>query len=201
MSFTAETPIAEIASLDKKLLKHLTKIGYTKVNDLLSHYPKRYENRERFDEFPHEPTESPICFKGEVIDSSRKFYGRRRFFEALISDSAGAGLNQITLRWFNMVFIHKIIMVGQKIIVYGKVKKSGKRLIIDHPEFEIVETNNTNSGIHLDRIAPIYSLSSGIGQRPLREALFNIVKNLEGDGFPEILPPNDFVEMLSLIHI
>ena len=36
MSFTAETPIAEIASLDKKLLKNLTKIGYTKVNDLLT---------------------------------------------------------------------------------------------------------------------------------------------------------------------
>ncbi len=87
MSFTAETPIAEIASLDKKLLKNLPKIGYTKVNDLLSHYPKRYENREQFNEFPYEPTESPICFKGEVIDSSRKFYGRRRFFEALISDS------------------------------------------------------------------------------------------------------------------
>ena len=179
MSFTAETPIAEIASLDKKLLKNLPKIGYTKVNDLLSHYPKRYENREQFNEFPYEPTESPICFKGEVIDSSRKFYGRRRFFEALISDSEGTGLNQITLRWFNMVFIHKLIMVGQNVVVYGKVKKSGKRLIIDHPEFEIVEPNNTNSSIHLGRITPIYPLSSGISQRPLREALFNIVQNLE----------------------
>jgi len=195
MSFTAETPIDEIASLDNKLLKNLTKIGYTKVNDLLSHYPKRYENRKRFNEFPYEPTESPICFKGEVIDSSKKFYGRRRFFEALISDSEGAGINQITLRWFNMVFIHKMIMVGHKVIVYGKVKKSGKRLIIDHPEFEIVEVDNAKSGIHLDRIAPIYPLSSGISQRPLREALFNIVENLNEDGFPEILPPNDFVEI------
>ena len=172
MSFTAETPIDEIGSLDKKLLKNLTKIGYTKVTDLLAHYPKRYENRKQFNEFPYKPTESPICFKGEVIDSSKKFYGRRRFFEALISDSEGAGINQITLRWFNMVFIHKMILVGHKIIVYGKVKKSGKRLIIDHPEFEIVDADNENSGIHLDRITPIYPLSSGISQRPLREALF-----------------------------
>ena len=195
MSFTAETPIDEIGSLDKKLLKNLTKIGYAKVHDLLSHYPKRHENREQFNEFPYEPTESPICFKGEVIDSSKKFYGRRRFFEALISDSEGAGINQITLRWFNMVFIHKIIMVGHKVIVYGKVKKSGKRLIIDHPEFEIVDADNTNSGIHLDRITPIYPLSSGISQRPLREVLFNIIENLEEGGFPEILPPNNFVEI------
>ena len=195
MSFSSETPIDEIASLDKKLLKNLTKIGYTKVNDLLSHYPKRYENREQFNEFPYEPTESPICFKGEVIDSSKKFFGRRRFFEALIIDSEGAGLNQITLRWFNMVFIHKMIIVGHKIIVYGKVKKSGKRLIIDHPEFEIVDADNANSGIHLDRITPIYPLSSGISQRPLREVLFDIIENLEKDGFPEILPPNDLVEM------
>lgn len=195
MSFTAETPIDEIASLDKKLLKNLTKIGYKSVNDLLSHYPKRYENRKQFNEFPYEPTESPICFRGEVIDSSRKFYGRRRFFEALISDSDGAGINQITLRWFNMVFIHKMIMVGQNVVVYGKVKKSGKRLIIDHPEFEIVDASNTNASIHLGRITPIYPLSSGISQRPLREALFNIVENLEETGFPKILPPNNLVDI------
>ena len=91
-----------------------------------------------------------------------------------------------------MPFIHKIILEDQEVIFYGKVKKSGSRLIIDHPEFEIISSENFDSShIHLARITPIYPLPSGISQRPLRAAIFNLLQNIPDNELQEILPKNE----------
>ena len=54
--------------------------------------------------------------------------------------------------------------------IYGKVKDTNGRLIIDHPEFEILRDDDEAS-IHLERIVPIFRNISGIAQRRLREII------------------------------
>ena len=67
-----------------------------------------------------------------------------------------------------MPFIHKLVAAGQEVIVYGKVKDSNGRLIIDHPEFEILrEDDEPGESIHLERIVPIYRNIAGLAQRRL----------------------------------
>ena len=168
MSVNLATELKDIKGFSAKYCTALKKIGYTSVADILAHYPRRYENRDHFDQFPDLPTDSASCYKGIVVKCTRRFFGRRRFFEATINNPDSDIHSEITLRWFNMPFIHKIILADQEIIFYGKVKKSGSRLIIDHPEFEIISSDISDSShIHLARITPIYSLPSGISQRPL----------------------------------
>ncbi|MCH2061932.1 MAG: ATP-dependent DNA helicase RecG [Verrucomicrobiales bacterium] len=185
-----ETPIAELEALDTKLCTRLQKAGCRCLADLLTYYPRRYENRGQFHAFPPAETGSAVCLRGYVVDSAKRFFGRRRFFEAVVEDEETGGMNRITLRWFNMAFIHKLVAVGQQIIFYGKVKQSGKRLVMDHPEFETFDSGAEESGIHLGRITPVYPLKEGIGQRPLRRALFEITSSLHAEDFPEILPGN-----------
>ncbi len=82
------------------------------------------------------------------------------------------GSGKITCRWFNMPFIHKLVAAGQEVIVYGKVKDANGRLIIDHPEFEILrDDEGETESIHLERIVPIYRNIAGIAQRRLREIM------------------------------
>ena len=183
-----ETPIAELQAIDKKLCSQLEKVGCRHLSDLLSYYPRRYENRVQFHAFPSGETVSSVCLRGHVVDSAKRYFGRRRFFEAIIEDEEMGGMNRITLRWFNMAFIHKMVVVGQQIIFFGKVKQSGKRLVMDHPEFETFDPGEEESGIHLGRITPVYSLKEGISQRRLRNALFEICSSLDPDAFHEILP-------------
>jgi ATP-dependent DNA helicase RecG len=185
-----ETPIAELEAVDSRLCTRLHKAGCRCLADLLAYYPRRYENRGQFHAFPPGETGSAVCLRGHVVDSAKRFFGRRRFFEAVVEDEETGGMNRITLRWFNMAFIHKLVAVGQQIIFYGKVKQSGKRLVMDHPEFEIFDSGAEESGIHLGRITPVYPLKEGIGQRPLRRALFEIASSLQAEDFPEILPGN-----------
>ncbi len=135
-------------------------------------FRRRYEDRRRFDAFPNQPSANAVCLRGTVIDASLKFIGSRgRTYEAIVMDGSGGvfGSGKITCRWFNMPFIQKVIASGHEVIVYGRVKDVNGRLIIDHPEFEMIRDDDAS--IHLERIVPIYRNISGIAQRRLREII------------------------------
>ena len=70
-----------------------------------------------------------------------------------------------------MPFIHKMLLAGHEVVLYGKVKDSNGRLVIDHPEVEILRGDEDRESIHLERIVPIYRNVAGIAQRRLREIM------------------------------
>ncbi|MCB1079324.1 MAG: hypothetical protein KDM64_16000, partial [Verrucomicrobiae bacterium] len=116
---------------EKKLTDGLAAMGLITVDDLLEHFPHRHEDRTRFDRFPNQPTDRPLCLRGEVTDAQQRFMpGRRRFFEATVEDPEGDVLSgRLVLRWFNMPYIHKLIAVGQELVIYGQPKQKGRRLV------------------------------------------------------------------------
>jgi len=91
---------------------------------------------------------------------------------------------KLTCRWFNMPYISKMLAAGHEVIVYGKVKDSNGRLIIDHPEFEVIGEEG-NSSIHVERIVPVYKLTSGIQQRRLREIVWQALELLDAESIVE----------------
>jgi ATP-dependent DNA helicase RecG len=180
---SGQTPLASLASLaslSSKETQALEAAGLVTAADLLAHFPKRYEDRRRFDAFPTLPTGKPVCLHGGVIDAGTKGFGKTRFYEAVIMDGSGGvfGSGKITCRWFNMPFMSKVIAAGQQVIAYGKVKEQGGRLIIDHPEIEVVSDDGEET-IHLNRIVPIYKNISGLNQRRLREIIHAVIQSVE----------------------
>ncbi|MFT4175697.1 MAG: ATP-dependent DNA helicase RecG [Luteolibacter sp.] len=154
--------------------------GILTGRDALDWLPRRYEDRRRFDAFPTQSTAQAVCLRGSVIDASVRHFGPgRKFFEAVIEDGSGGvfGSGKITCRWFNMPYIQQMILTGHEIVLYGKVKESGGRLIVDHPEFEILR--DEAESIHVERIVPIYRNVSGIPQRRLREILFMLLQQID----------------------
>lgn len=187
-----ETPVTELEFVNQRTLNSLEKLDYATVGDLLLHYPRRYEDRREFDRFPSGPTEGALCLHGEVTDAKLRFAGRKRFFEATIEQAgAGALSSPVICRWFNMPYISKIIATGQQLVAYGKVKQSGKRLVIDHPEFEVVDPDSDETSIHLGRITPVYGLREGIGQRPLRTLLYRCLEQLDDSSVAEFFDPDE----------
>lgn len=151
------------------------------MESLLGHFPKRYEDRRSYDIFPNQASSTAVCLRGNVIDASLKYSGaERRFYEAVIMDRSGGvfGSGKITCRWFNMPFIQKLIASGHELSLYGKVKEFNGRLIMDHPEFEILREDDSAS-IHLERIVPIYKNIQGVSQRRLREIIHSLLKQIE----------------------
>jgi ATP-dependent DNA helicase RecG len=172
---SARDDLGSLPLLAAKEVAALAAAGFLTALKVLDHLPKRYEDRRRFDRFPNQATPAAVCLRGMVIDSSKRHFGRGGgFYEAIVMDGAGGvfGSGKITCRWFNMPFIHKLVATGQQVVVYGKVKDNNGRLIIDHPEFEILrEDDEGNESIHLERIVPIYRNVAGLAQRRLREIM------------------------------
>jgi len=174
--------ISELPSIRGRDLEALKAAGLSSLGHLLDWLPKRYEDRRRFDAFPVQAGNGAVCLRATVIDTQRKGFGGKGFYEAIVEDQAGAGLSRLACRWFHMPFLQKIIAAGHEIILYGKPKESGGKLVMDHPEFEIV--SGEEGGIHLERIVPIYRNVSGIPQRRLRELIFTTLQVVEPDPSP-----------------
>ena len=180
---SATTDLASLTILPPKEAAALAAAGCQTAADVLDQLPKRHEDRRRFDIFPNQPSAAAVCLRGTVIDSAKRHFGAGRgFYEAIVMDGSGGvfGSGKITCRWFNMSFIHKIVATGQEVVVYGKVKDVNGRLIIDHPEFEVLREDDAGAeSIHLERIVPVYRNVAGLAQRRLREIIHLLLRETD----------------------
>src|SRR5436853_7935867 len=173
-------PLSETDWIPRPKLLALRRLEIETVEDLLTHFPRRYEDRKEFAGFPREESENPVCLCGEVVKTSvRRFGGWKKIFEATLQESNANALSQpLICRWFNLHYVQKMIATGQQLVVFGKPRLRGNRICMDHPEFEVIENDEENS-IHLRRITPIYPATEGLSQRMLRSIIYRLLQELD----------------------
>ncbi len=191
-----DTPPGAGGSLPAREAEALAAAGIRSVGELVMRLPKRHEDRRRFDAFPVQAGPVAVCLRGTVVDTGRRRFGaRRQFFEAVVMDGRGGvfGSGKVTCRWFNMPFMPKVIAAGHEVVLFGKVKEQQGRLVIDHPEFEVLRDEGGGESIHLERVVPVYRNVSGIAQRRLREIVHQLLEQLDpadvARGFPLDVDP------------
>ena len=201
------SPLADVPGLGPVRLKALERLGLATVGDLLTHYPRRYEDRRHFEHFPNAATDTPVCVCGVVVSTAAKqLGGRRQMFEATLQEVERHALSSLlTLRWFNAWYVQKVFAAGQRVVVYGKPKARGAQMFIDHPEFEIIEhEDDEESLIHLQRITPIHAATEGLSQRALRTLVYRVLQMTDLDDVETPLPagldPLARAEALRAIH-
>jgi RecG-like helicase/REP element-mobilizing transposase RayT len=185
----------------------LRRLGVETVEDLLAHFPRRHEDRTEFPKFPREESDVPICLCGEVVKTSlRRFGGWKKIFEATLQESHPNALSEpLVCRWFNLHYVQKMIATGQRMVVFGKPRLRGKRICMDHPEFEVIE-NDEEISIHFRRITPIYPATEGLSQRVLRSMIHRLLNELpSAPAGLETLAPSNLVrgerrEAIRTIH-
>jgi ATP-dependent DNA helicase RecG len=182
-------PLAELQWVPRAKLTPLRRLEIETVEDLLTHFPRRHEDRREFPRFPHEESTQPICLCGEVTKTQlRRFGGWKKIFEATLEESQAHALSEpIVCRWFNLHYVQKMIATGQRLVVFGKPKLRGKRICIDHPEFEVIE-NDEEISIHFRRITPIYPATEGLSQRVLRSLIYRGLQEMSDLSVEPILP-------------
>jgi RecG-like helicase/REP element-mobilizing transposase RayT len=187
------TNLEELSWIPRPRLLALRRLGIETVEALLTHFPRRHEDRTEFPNFPREESDVPICLCGEVIKTSlRRFGGWKKIFEATLQEPQPNALSEpLVCRWFNLHYVQKMIASGQRIVVFGKPRRRGKRICMDHPEFEVIE-NDEEISIHFRRITPIYPATEGLSQRVLRSIIYRALQEVS-DGVWETVAPSSFV--------
>jgi ATP-dependent DNA helicase RecG len=183
--------------------KLLNKLGINTAKDLLTYFPKDWEDR-RFikkirDLIPNtrETVQGIVVASGEIVPRPNL-----TITKVAISDETGT----IYAVWFNQPYMKEKFKKGSRVILSGKVEfgYSGFKEI-PNPEYEIIEEDT--EGLNTGRITPIYSLTEGLTQRILRSIIKNAIDKY-ANFLLDILPKNiiekynflDFSSSLLNIH-
>ncbi|MEI6713937.1 MAG: ATP-dependent DNA helicase RecG [Verrucomicrobiota bacterium] len=199
------SPLKDIPWIGAQRVRQLERAGILTASDLLLHFPRRWEDRTRFDRFPHGDSNIPVCVCGLVQSAAlKRMRGRMRMFEAtLVEEKSHALSGQLVIRWFNLYWVEKLIAAGQRLVVYGKPKRRGRQVVIDQPDFEVVE-DDADTSIHFERITPIHRATEGLSTRVIRSLIWRLLQEIEPTDFPNQIPksldPSSRVEALRQIH-
>ena len=160
----------------------LNKIGIYTLKDLITYYPRGYEDRSK-------PKTICECVNGEV--ALIEAVAMSRFIDTRISKgrtmqklAVGDETGQATITWFNQPYLKSKFQVGKKYRFYGKIEFQYGKVSINSPVFDEIEnTNNTG------KIIPIYPLTFSLTQNTLRKIIENALEKLkEQGGLKETLP-------------
>ncbi len=195
-----DLPIIELNRVGKALEKRLLRLGIHTVEDLLFHFPFRYEDFSEVYSIEHlkDGMETTVRAKIELIAAKRSPRKRTMITEAVVSD----GSAQMRIVWFGQPFIAKSLKVGDEVFFSGKVKDDMFGLQMMGPSYEKIDNYSEDSGyrdtIHTARVVPIYPSTVGITQKQIRMLMKQVVplaKKLD-DWIPDDL--RDRVDIMKL---
>ncbi|MBI1952522.1 MAG: ATP-dependent DNA helicase RecG [Candidatus Omnitrophica bacterium] len=184
-----ETSVQYLKGVGPRRSALFRRLGIKTLRDLLYHFPRRHEDRRSF---------LPIA---RLVEGQKSTVRGRVSGSSLFRAKTGTVILQVVVRdatgvllalWFNQPYMRRWFKPGQEIILYGLPQRSGRRLQMLVPEFELVseETEAAGASLHMGRIVPIYPATSGLNQRELRSAAaaaLKLVKPALADPLPEAL--------------
>lgn len=153
---------AEVATLDgvgPKLMKPLERLGLTRVKDVAYHLPERFVSRRAVADLDSASEGEQVIIPLTPVEHRSPRAGSRGPYRVLAQDDRG---NVCSLTWFGKAAYsaRKLVPVGEKRWVAGRLDRYGDMLQIVHPEH--IEAD---SAANLGRLSePVYRLSEGLVQ-------------------------------------
>ena len=159
------------------------RLGLVTARDALNHFPRDYQDRREFVPFHKLPLGATGVVQGTVFGVAPPRPGSRGPVQVTFRDQVG----YFTALWFGRPFLGRTFKRDQRVVLYGKkVVAKDRRIVLENPEFEVVEDADLAS-IHMGRIVPVYPLTEGLFQKPMRSFLHDIVEAHAAQA-PDILP-------------
>ena len=72
MAVTPDTPLLELTGVGEQRAKKLEKLGLTRVGELLSHYPRDYEDRRKLYTIRAAPLGPRVCISAMAAEHPRR---------------------------------------------------------------------------------------------------------------------------------
>jgi len=153
----------------------LGKLGLKTIRDLLFYFPSRYENFSERKNIINLTEGDKTTVFGEVLEASLGKTWRKKMAVSEISIGDNTGI--IKAVWFHQPYMAKMINIGDKIALTGKISRNKSGLFISNPDFEKI--NRYEALGEGSMILPVYPETSGITSRWLRFAIQKILNSLE----------------------
>ena len=138
-----------------------TQFGMHTVEDLLRHYPRRYERRGALTDLGSVNVGDHVTLQAEVRKftnlKNRSKPGTRQ--EVVISDGTG----QLTLMFFNQHWREKELAVGRRGLFSGQISVYNNKRQLTHPDYQLLENDeDVSASDYTDEFLAVYAATSKI---------------------------------------
>ena len=179
MEVTRNTPLTDFPGVGEARAKKLERLGLTAAGDLLSWYPRDYEDRRKVYEIQNAPLEGRVCISAMAAEHPRLSRVRKglELVQVKVVDHTAA----LHLTFFNQGYVERAIRAGEEYIFYGSVEVRGRRRTMVNPIFERIDKQSFTGCI-----MPVYRLTAGISNHLLASLTRQALPCAEG--MAETLP-------------
>ena len=172
-----------IKGIGEKRAQALARLGIFTLGDLISYFPRAYEDRTVLYSIADAPTARPVCVRAMAADRPTTAHIRKNLDLTKLRVVDERSSMEIT--FFNQPYLRSSLEKGQSYIFYGRVNQNGRYRTMASPLVEAEGAKNATAG----RIVPVYRLTAGVNNRFMMAAVQNGLLAC-GDDFPDALPPS-----------
>lgn len=160
-------------------IKQLNSLGIYTLEDVISYYPRGYENRGIKKDIAELVDGEDALIEAKCVSKMTEIRIRKNMtiYKLVVRDETAT----CTLTWFNVPFLRKRFIVGDTYKFFGKVKRKLNQIEMMTPIID-EQDSNKNTG----RIIPIYPSTYNLSQNILRKIIENALE--EADVLPETIP-------------
>ena len=175
------TDVRYIKGIGEKKAQALAKLGVFSLYDLVSYFPRKYEDRSTVVPIALTNGGESVCIEALVADTPRLTRVRRGL--DLVKLRAVDESGSVDITFFNQPYAKDNLVRGESYMFFGKIEASGMRRSMVNPVYE----KSSGSGTVTGRIIPIYRVCSGLNQRTMLQA---VRQGLDAclDRIPDVLP-------------
>ena len=175
------TDIRYIKGIGEKKALALHKLGVFTLRDLISFFPRKYDDRTQYRPIALALDGESVCIRAIVADTPRLTRIRRGLDLVKFKAVDDSGIVDIT--YFNQSYVKDNIRRGESYVFFGKMEVKGAHRSMVNPVYETEGKENGVTG----RIVPIYRMSAGLNQRSILQAVRQGLDEC-GEQLPDILP-------------
>ena len=173
MNVTRDTPLTDFPGVGEARGKKLEKLGLSSAGDLLSWYPRDYEDRRNLYTIRDAPLEGRVCVQAVAAEHPRLSRIRKglELVQVKVVDHTGA----LHLTFFNQSYMERAMKAGEEYVFYGTVTEQGRRRAMVNPILERADKQSFTG-----RIMPVYRLTAGISNHLLASLALRALPCAEG---------------------
>ena len=176
-----QTNVRYIKGIGETRAKALEKLNIFTLRDLISYFPRAYEDRTKLYPINALPLGESVCCQAMVAaaPTSRRINGGRTLVKFRAVDDTGT----LDLTFFNQTYLTDSVHAGDIYTFYGKAEGTSRHPQMTNPVMEVQGRQSVTG-----RIVPLYPLTAGLSQYTLSKAIrqgLDECSELLGDVLPD----------------
>lgn len=165
-----EKEVQYIKGVGPNRAKLLNKLGITTLKDLITYYPRGYEDRSKPSRIADAVEGQEVLIKGVVVSRMTEIHTRRKnmtLYQLIIRDDTDTAV----ITWYNQRYLKEKFKMGECYTFYGKLTRKNGICQMLSPTFD-EEGKKKNTG----KIIPIYPSTYQLSQNVIRQIIENALK-------------------------